>query len=197
MFVNKKTLFVHIPRTAGRYVGYLLEQNGYFCYHNDHLITWRGRELTHLTFPEHEVYLLQSPIKKFTIIREPVDRCISTLISYAKVNEDKINQVFKTQESFDSFVNECRVNDPTNWFVPQVNFIDYKTKIWRYEDKLFLPFYKWLYKNFNIKIEDRDYNSKQYIESIKSPIDNKVDLTEKQKSFIKNYYYQDYKLLNY
>ena len=87
MLINKKTLFVHIPRTAGRYVGYLLEKNGHFCYHNDHLITWRGRELTHLTFPEHEVYLLQSPIKKFTIIREPVDRCISTLTSYAKVND--------------------------------------------------------------------------------------------------------------
>ena len=81
--------------------------------------------------------------------------------------------------------------------MPQVHFLDYKTKIWRYEDKLFSSFYKWLYKNFNIEIKDIQYKSKEYMESIKTPIDNKVDLSNKQKSFIKNYYYQDYKLLNY
>ena len=197
MIINKKIFFVHIPRTAGRYVGYLLNKNGYLCYHNNNLIHFKEKEIQHLTYPEHDIYLLQNPFKKFTITREPIDRCISALTSFAKINEDKIEQIFKSQDSFDSFVNESRVNDETNWFVPQVHFIDYKTKIWRYEDKLFSSFYKWLYKNFDIKIKNIQYKSKEYMESIKTPIDNKVDLSNKQKSFIKNYYYQDYKLLNY
>jgi len=154
MIINKKIFFVHIPRTAGRYVGYLLNKNGYLCYHNNNLIHFKEKEIQHLTYPEHDIYLLQNPFKKFTITREPIDRCISALTSFAKINEDKIEQIFKSQDSFDSFVNESRVNDETNWFVPQVHFIDYKTKIWRYENKLFSSFYKWLYKNFDIEIKD-------------------------------------------
>ena len=56
-------------------------------------------------------------------------------------------------------------------------------------------FFKWLLDNFNLKIIDKDYESVKF--KIKNIYMNNFVLNEKQKQYIKNYYYQDYKVLNY
>ena len=87
------------------------------------------------------------------------------------------------------YLNNLIFNDDSNWYLPQINFINYDTKIYKYENGLGTQFIKWLEENFNFKIEK--YDSRPY-ENI-----YEINLSDKQKQFVKNYYYKDYKILNY
>ena len=40
-------------------------------------------------------------------------------------SEEKIDSIFKNQDSFDEFVNSARSIDSSNRFLPQINFILY------------------------------------------------------------------------
>ena len=82
------------------------------------------------------------------------------------------------------------LNNPSNWFVPQVNFVDHNTKIWKFEDNFKDEFVEWMMYNFNIKI-NKFKNSDEGVEI------NQISLNEEKIKYIKNYYYKDYKLFNY
>jgi len=195
MIINKQIQFVHIPRTGGRYVSHIINENNYYCLWQNFNFSYKNKDVPHLSYPENTFFYHFTPFKKFSIIRDPVDRFMSGLRVANKVNEEKINSIFKNQESFDEFINICRLEDSSNFFLPQVNFLDYKTKLWRFENKFENNFYKWLLDNFNLKIINKDYKSNVF--TSKNIYDNKFSLNEKQKQYIKNYYYQDYKILDY
>ena len=195
MIINKEIQFIHIPRTGGRYLNYVLTQNNHHYIHDDYSRTFKNIEIPHLSYPENLNFHYHTFSKRFTIVRNPVDKFISALRDFNAINEEKIDSIFKNQDSFDEFVNNARVVDFANWFLPQINFIDHKTKLWKFEDKLENNFFKWLLDNFNLKIIDKDYESIKF--KIKNIYMNKFVLNEKQKQYIKNYYYQDYKILNY
>jgi len=195
VIINKQIQFVHIPRTGGRYVSHVINENNHYCTHRSFLNIFKNREVPHLSYPDNTYFYYFTPFKKFSIIRDPLNRFISGLKNFNKINEDKIDSIFKNQESFDEFVNLCRMEDCSNFALPQINFIDHKTKLWRFEDKLENDFYKWLLDNFNLKIINKDYESIEF--KNKNIHMNNFDLNEKQKQYIKNYYYQDYKILNY
>jgi hypothetical protein len=74
--------------------------------------------------------------------------------------------------------------------VPQVNFLDYKTKIYKYEEGLNINFNKWLSDNFNLGIIPMNY-----IHDEKKS--RQLYISNKQKKYIENYYYKDYKILGY
>src|SRR5210317_378071 len=192
VIINKQIQFIHIPRTGGRYLNYVLTQNNHYYIHDDYSRKFKGIEIPHLSYPENLNFHYHSFSKRFTIVRNPVDRFISMLRDFNPINEEKIDSIFKNQDSFYEFVNNARVVNLSNWFLPQINFIDHKTKLWKFEDKLENNFFKWLLDNFNLKIIDKDYESVKF--KIKSIHMNKFVLNEKQKQYIKNYYYQDYKI---
>ena len=194
MIINKQIQFVHIPRTGGRYVNYVINQNNHYTVYEEYNL-YKDKEIPHLSYPNNSYFYNFTPFKKFAVVRNPVDRFISAITGFNKINEEKIESIFKNQESFDQFVNISRIMDASNFFLPQVNFIDHKTKLWRFEDKLESNFYNWLLNNFNLKIIDKDYGSVKF--KVKTIFMNKFYLNEKQKQYIKNYYYQDYKILDY
>ena len=195
MIINKQIQFIHIPRTGGRYLTHLLYENNHYCTDNNYIHTFKDIETPHLSYPENVYFYYYTFSKRFSIVRNPVDRFISALRDLNKINEEKIDSIFKNQDSFDEFVNSARSIDSSNRFLPQINFIDHKTKLWKFEDKLENNFFKWLLDNFNLKIIDKDYESVKF--KIKNIYMNNFVLNEKQKQYIKNYYYQDYKVLNY
>ena len=94
---------------------------------------YKHREVPHLTFPEYEEYLNKSIDKKFAVTRDPVTRFVSQLRS--SVFKDRIESIFKDQESLNKFINDALIdkNNVGNWFVPQIKFLDHKTKLWRFE----------------------------------------------------------------
>ena len=191
MLINRNIYFVHIPRTGGRFIRDIMALN-FNCEHND-IDHYRGKEVHHLTYPEHEQFLNYTLVKKFSVIRDPIDRFINSILNYNKINNEKFQKMMKSQETFDEMVNNIILNDRSNWFVPQTNFIDYKTLLWRFENKFNNHFVKWFLDNF--KLEITKLKEKNDMHTITSDI--KIDLNEKQKQFIKNYYYKDYKLLDY
>ena len=100
------------------------------------------------------------------------------------------HQVSVNQESFNDYINNMIFNDYSNWYSPQINFLNKDLKIYRFEDSLGPTFNKWLEDNLNLKIKKEFHNNYDYSENL-------VSLTEKQKELVKNYYYKDYKFLEY
>ena len=180
MLINKNIYFVHIPRTGGRYVHRLLAENGHQV-SVDFTSRFKGKEVPHLTYPEYEIYLNFLNCTKFTIVRNPLNRFISAISNDVTMNDKTLEKILLNQESF---------NDYSNWYSPQINFLNKDLKIYRFEDSLGPTFNKWLEDNLNLKIKKEFHNNYDYSENL-------VSLTEKQKELVKNYYYKDYKFLEY
>jgi len=199
MIIDNRVYFIHIPRTGGRFLYKSLILNNYNVQLNDFNITFKGKEVPHLTYPEYCQFTHYRPFKKFCIVRDPVDRFLSMIKDTWMLDEEQIDKMFKNQSNFDQMVNDICVNSNNNWFVPQNNFIDYKTKIWRFENKFNVEFTDWLSHNFDLKLNKlavyykQDYNKSNFPNNKL----NKITLNNKQIRYIKDYYYKDYKILNY
>jgi hypothetical protein len=196
MLINKNIYFVHIPRTGGRYVSKIISDN-YPCEYYDFNkeVLFKDKEVQHLTHFEHEEFLNYKPLKTFTVVRDPINRFVSSLAN--SKFEKEVDLILKDQESFDKFINYSIIDKKNigNWFIPQIDFIDYKTKIWKFEDGFGDNFFKWLQNNFNLLIQNKTASAEFFINKIDYKF--KVDLTNEQKNYIKNYYYKDYKILSY
>jgi len=190
MLIDQKILHVHIPRTGGRFIKELFKHSNYKIAFFEFDRTFRGKEVAHLTFPEYEFFYDHANFKKFSVVRDPVDKFLSAINNYGKINNEKIEYILKTQNLFDEFINNTIYNDCSNYFVPQVNFLDYKTKIYKYEEGLNINFNKWLSDNFNLGIIPMNY-----IHDEKKS--RQLYISNKQKKYIENYYYKDYKILGY
>ena len=173
MIVNRNIYFAHIPRTAGRFIRDTLIKNGHDVrQYGSYESHYRGKETLHLTHPEYH------------------DRFISMINKNWMFNKEKIDKMFRSQEDFDQTISNEILNNPSNWFVPQVNFVDHNTKIWKFEDNFKDEFVEWMMYNFNIKI-DKFGSSNEGVEI------NKIILNKEKIKYIQNYYYKDYKLFNY
>lgn len=195
MLINKSIYFAHIPRTGGRYI-YKNLCKEHLCEHADFDLgkLYRSREVPHLTFPDYEDYLERSIENKFAVIRDPVTRFVSQLRS--SIFKDKVESILRDQESLNKFINNALIDKDNigNWFVPQIKFLDYKTKLWRLEDGLHDNFFKWLANTFDLHVTNR-ISSDYFINGI--DVKFNLELNTDQINYVKNYYYQDYKILGY
>jgi len=156
----------------------------------------------------------------FTIVRNPVDKFISAsheIKSICKMN--KINPKKLEMENYNKFVEMMEEklfgaeyaivgmherssleyvilgfrDLLSNWFEPQVNFIDDKTKIWKFEDGFDDEFESWVVEEVGIK----DFRLFQIDDSEKQnePYDtnklNSKHFTDKVKENIARYYKED------
>ena len=201
MLIFKKNIkplyFVHIPRTGGRYLRDLFWNNNFllnFYEYNQHFI---DKEIPHLHYPFYNKFTNYGQIPQFTIIRNPIDRFISMF--YSSIVKDKlcinVDKIFKNKSNFERFIFEqiTQINYCTNWFLPQVNFINSSCKIWKFEDGFGVNFFKWLKKNFKIKIKNNvfDYQKLNYDFCKKNKLpNNSIDL-------IKNFYKLDFITFKY
>lgn len=195
MLINNSVFFIHIPRTAGRYVKTLLKNNYDDCQFYTFDKTLDGIVIGHLHYPNYEKLFNFKNIKKFTVVREPVDRFISVL-SVSTLSLDEKNEIFKSQHCFNKFVNNEILKSDNNWLRPQINFIDNKTKIWKYENGFENNFIDWLQKNCNLDLKNKN-NLRPVFKKMDYDNKKKIILSKKEKELIKNYYYQDYKVLEY
>ena len=203
MIINDNYYYIHIPRTGGRWVHSLFVNNNYKCNLFEHEKIYKDKlkkeiEIPHLEYPYYLKMTNNYFIQKFTIIRNPVDRFLSTvkaLVLYQKadLNKDVFNIILSSKETLETFINNEIIKGKGNWFVPQINFISHDTKIWKFEDGFSKKFFDWLEYNFNFKFDNKNikFTPKYYDEKIR------IHIRPEQEDLIKEYYFKDCKILDY
>ena len=86
-FPRKRFLFVHIPRTAGRFLEENFVENGF----ESEQILWKSVDGIEIAHFHNELYLKHfddlGSIPHFTIVRNPVDRFISVSYTHLRAHE--------------------------------------------------------------------------------------------------------------
>ena len=194
---EKKVFFAHIPRTAGRYV----EAN--FLWRNDFtwdeipldtgngvMTTLHGAEIAHWHKDIYEEHLNVKDIPNFSIVRNPIDRFISGSVYLKRLYGNDSQELFEDPNLFFSMIANIEAMDPSfsaNWFMPQVEFMTDRTKIWKFEDSMGDNFVEWLGNLIGVKLKfDED------IEYPKANDEgNKLDKTPKLIDNVKQLYRKD------
>tara|TARA_B100000427_G_C15498328_1_gene590854 strand:- start:1137 stop:1826 length:690 start_codon:yes stop_codon:yes gene_type:complete len=180
---GKRFLFIHIPRTGGRFIEVNLEQNGWEV----EPIEQYGVSLTQHSFIDdceiahfhrdlYEKHCDIEGIPQIAVIRNPITKFISTstylLTVYGKevcLLKDKISadifnikmndligKVQQRMEDYDGFVSaieEFPHSETLSWWKPQVDFISDKTHIWKFERGLGAEFGYWLREKLDVPFE--------------------------------------------
>ena len=194
---EKKVFFAHIPRTAGRYV----EAN--FLWRNDFtwdeipldtgnggMTTLHGAEIAHWHKDIYEEHLNVKDIPNFSIVRNPIDRFISGSVYLKRLYGNDSQELFEDPNLFFSMIANIEAMDPSfsaNWFMPQVEFMTDRTKIWKFEDSMGDNFVECLGNLIGVKLKfDED------IEYPKANDEgNKLDKTPKLIDNVKQLYRKD------
>lgn len=189
--------FIHIPRTGGRYVVELLLANDYdfifglgHHYHFSNIV--EGTEVIHFHADLMEKhYKSYRYAKPFTIIRDPLDRFISSfpMLLYFST-ENNMEKLLNTPDIIK--IIKCAQNSlPNNWFRPQHEFILPKTKIWKYEDGFDKKFIEWIETNMSINLKNINYDPIG-----KTPLKEKesIKLSAEVLESVKEFYSEDYKI---
>ena len=122
---GERFFFIHIPRTAGRFLQENIKQNGFESEQN----IWGtidGVEITHLHREMYEEHLEVKGIPHISVVRDPLERYIS-LKSYT-------NTVY-----------------PKGWFRPSVEYVTENIHIWYFEDGFGDDFSSWISSILKIK----------------------------------------------
>ena len=117
--LNKKFIFIHIPKTAGTYIEDIIEDDSCICKKNQHSTTnlEPNAPLNHITFSDIINYHFVDNVSKyfsFTFIRNPwskvISECFCPHIQPIFINcetiEDKINKVCGLADK--GYGNHCR-----------------------------------------------------------------------------------------
>ena len=186
--------FIHIPRTGGRYTVELLLSNNYdFVFRREHPYHFSNIidnvEVIHFHAVLMEKHFKQYQYAKpFTIVRDPIDRFISSFSALNQFSIDNnMNHLLKTPDIIK--VIDCASKSlNNNWFRPQYEFILPKTKVWKYENGLGSNFIDWLKTELSINIE---FVNEKIIG--KTHNKNKIsEFSDDVLSSIKQYYSEDY-----
>lgn len=216
---NTEVCYLHIPRTAGRYTTNLLTNNGYEYVNNfpgsgHRSIYWKGKELLHLNLKEEKdlaaLCKRKLPEKRFTVIRNPVDKFISFSAMYYSFirllgvgwKEMEDPNTFKeimenvgfiggkegqVQEMFFGFRNM-----ENNSCLDQRKFIDDTVKVWKFENGLGKNFVEWL--NDEMKL---DVKSIEVSYPMRSFDQHESEFSDALLSTISNYFDDEMKYFNY
>ena len=172
---GKRFFFIHIPRTAGRF----LQENFKLNEFEPEQIVWKwidGIEIAHFHRELYQKHLNIKDIKHVTIVRDPLQRYLS----------------LKTHNYPDS----------ENWLRPQVDYVTEETNIWKFEDGFDEKFSTWLSDvlETHIKIQELDsdhtYNEKgqKLFLEYKDPNYKKIESTDEIVNHVKSFYQEDYKV---
>jgi hypothetical protein len=191
--------FVHIPRTAGRYVGKLFEQSDGVetDITSNFLHTIAGIHSPHVHYPLY-YEICNDNIPHITIVRNPVDKFTSAVKIMANVQEKNFDPLMRDEYDFYKFVyNEILAGSKhNNWFLPQYKFISPRTRIWKYEWGFGANFQRWVKKNTGIEI---DITPVEYVKFDEEEKEVVKDFTPSKQTIrnIKKFYRKDYRTFNY
>ena len=157
-FPRKRFLFIHIPRTAGRFLEENFVENGFEA----EQISWKiveGIEVAHF---HNELYMKHfddlGSIPHFTIVRNPIDRFFSCSIFLKRMYGNDIQEAMEDPVMFHSMLENFPLTQAVNWFRPQVDFLTDDTNIWKFEDGFGEDFSEWLSGLLGVKFVVNEIN---------------------------------------
>ena len=185
-FPRKRFLFIHIPRTAGRFLEENFVENGF----ESEQIIWKSVDGIEIAHFHNELYLKHfddlSNIPHFTIVRNPIDRFMSCSIFLTRMYGDDIQEAMEDPMMFGSMLQNFPLTQAVNWFRPQMDFITDDTNIWKFEDGFGSDFDEWLsgvlgveYKTKSVTYDKLDTDETKKLEKTAKLVNNITTLYRK------------------
>ena len=188
---TKRFLFVHIPRTAGRFLEENFKENGFEA----EQILWKSVDGIEVAHFHNELYLKHfddlGSIPHFTIVRNPVDRFMSCSIFLTRMYGDDIQEAMEDPMMFGSMLQNFPLTQAVNWFRPQIDFLTDDTNIWKFEEGFGSDFDEWMSEILGVEYTTKDvqYEKLAYGET------KKLEKTAKLVNNIMSLYRKDYEYL--
>ena len=190
---GKRFLFVHIPRTGGRFIEVNLEKNGwevepidqYGIPHYQHSFI-EDCEIAHFHRDLYEKYCDIDHIEQIAVVRNPVDRFFSASTYFMQMYKPDIQE--KLEDDFANVLDNFPHSETLNWWRPQLDFITDTTHVWMFEDGLGTDFGYWMSEKLQVPFEiDKyaEYPMNKFEGSFK------LERTPKLVENIKEYYKED------
>ena len=190
---GKRFLFVHIPRTGGRFIEVNLEKNGwevepidqYGISHYQHSFI-EDCEIAHFHRDLYEKYCDIDHIEQIAVVRNPVDKFFSASTYLMQIYKPDIQE--KLEEDFANVIDNFPHSETLNWWRPQLDFITDTTHVWMFEDGLGTDFGYWMSEKLQVPFE-----IDKYVEYPMNKFEGtfKLKRTPKLIENIKEYYKED------
>ena len=188
---GKRIYFIHIPRTAGRFVGGNLTMNG-FELEGDNNKFVEGVEIVHFHRKLYEKHLRVRGIPHFTIVRNPIDRFRSSFFNLKFMpgcGDGQVTNISAIMNDMHSLVTDIRTY---NWYRPMVDFVTKKTHVWRFEDGFGNDFFSWLSGVVGIDVNLKNTSYEHIGFGIKDmTFPNTQDLPDEVIDYITKFYHND------
>jgi hypothetical protein len=149
---KQRVLFVHIPRTAGRFINENLLLNGIISEQDDIYGEIDGVQIDHFHQDLYEKHLNVQNIPHFGVFRDPVERFYSASSFLLHEYGKKVEKDLKSYKKFTKLINTLISTHSNNWFRPQHEFFSSHTHKWKFENGFEEPFFNWLSDIFNTEI---------------------------------------------
>ena len=183
---TKRFLFVHIPRTAGRFLEENILNHGF----EPEQVIWKSVDGIEIAHFHNELYLKHfddlGNIPHFTIVRNPIDRFMSCSIFLTRMYGEDIQEMMEDPMMFSSMLENFPLTQAVNWFRPQMDFITDDTNIWKFEDGFGSDFDEWLsdilgveYKTKDVPYNELSTNEKKKLEKTAKLVNNITGLYRK------------------
>ena len=153
---TKRFLFVHIPRTAGRFLEENFKENGFEA----EQVLWKSVDGIEIAHFHNELYLKHfddlGSIPHFTIVRNPIDRFMSCSIFLTRMYGEDIQEMMEDPMMFSSMLENFPLTQAVNWFRPQMDFLTDDTNIWKFEDGFGSDFDEWMSEILGVEYTTKD-----------------------------------------
>ena len=178
--------FIHIPRTAGRFVEAVIEDNNFKLEGNFPNVI-EGVELIHLHRDLYEKYFDLKGIPNNTIIRNPIDRFFSCSIFLKRMYGNDIQETMEDPMMFSMMLQNFPLTQAVNWFRPLSDFITEDTYIWKFENGFKKEFEEWISDivDFPFTVRDVPY------EKLSTDETNKLNKSDRLIENIKQFWSED------
>ena len=182
---GKRFLFIHIPRTAGRFLEENFKYNGF----QDEYEIWNsidGIEVAHFHRELYEKYLDVKGIPHITIVRNPIDRFFSASIFLKRIYgecQEEMEDVMMFYSMLDNFP----LSQGINWFRSQRDFISEETNVWRFEEGFGMDFNNWMSQILGVEFQVKDVPYKE----LTTNESNKLERSAKLLHNVGNLYRKD------
>ena len=161
---GKRFLFVHIPRTGGRFIEVNLEKNGwevepidqYGIPHYQHSFI-EDCEIAHFHRDLYEKYCDIEGIEQIAVVRNPVDKFFSASTYLITVYGKEVQEKLEDYDEMVSIIKNFPMSETLSWWSPQVDFVTDTTHIWKFEDGLGTDFGDWLGEKLGVPFEIDKY----------------------------------------
>ena len=147
--------FIHIPRTAGRFIEAVIKDNGFQLEHNT-LGYIEGVDIIHLHKELYEKYLDVKDMPHIAVIRNPIDKFFSASPFLKRMYGDDIQEQMEDPMMFSMMLQNFPLTQAVNWFRPQSDFLTEDIHIWRFEDGFKEEFGEWMSEILGIPFTVRD-----------------------------------------